>query len=106
MCILGKNVHSRWGTIQFPVRMNHNGITDPYREGGCACTGNGYPHPEWGCASPGMHILLGNGDVPHWECTKFIQDDLDSCKLKMITVESLDPNVTNFLVYRTKCLVP
>ena len=25
------------------------------------------PHREWGCASPGMHILTGTGDVPHRE---------------------------------------
>ena len=33
-------------------------------------TGNrDVPHREWGCASPGMHILTGNRNVPHreWE---------------------------------------
>ena len=30
--------------------------------------GNAYPHHEWGCDSPGMHILTGKGDVPHREC--------------------------------------
>ena len=32
-------------------------------------TGNGdVPHWEWGCASLGMGMCLtGNGDVPHWE---------------------------------------
>ena len=46
----------------------------PHREWGCASpgmyilTGNGmcltrnaHPHWEWGCASPGMHILTENG---------------------------------------------
>ena len=65
MHILGEDVHSRWGTFQFPVRMNHNGINILTGKGGCACTGNAHPHSERGCASPGMHILLGNGDVPH-----------------------------------------
>ena len=40
---------------------------------GCASPGMGMclnrngdvPHREWGCASPGMHILTGNRDVPH-----------------------------------------
>ena len=31
--------------------------------------GNAHPHREWGCTSPGMHILTGNGDVTHPECT-------------------------------------
>ena len=48
-----------------------------HREWGCVSpgkhilTGNGdVPHREWGCASPGMQILTGNGDVPHrkWGC--------------------------------------
>ena len=26
-------------------------------------TGNAHPNWEWRCASPGMHILTGNGDV-------------------------------------------
>ena len=39
--------------------------------------GEAHPHQEWGCASPGMHIIIGNGmcltgngDVPHreWGC--------------------------------------
>ena len=41
ICIPGEDVHSRWGTFPFPVRMNHNGI----------------------------NILTGNGDVTHRECT-------------------------------------
>ena len=28
-----------------------------------------HTHLEWGCASPGMHILTRNGDVPHRKCT-------------------------------------
>ena len=37
---------------------------------GVCLTRNAPPHQEWGCASPRMHILTGNGDVPHrkWEC--------------------------------------
>ena len=32
-------------------------------------TGNGdVPHQEKRCVSLGMHILIGNGDVPHWKC--------------------------------------
>ena len=29
---------------------------------------NEHPHWEWGCASPGAHILTENRDVPHREC--------------------------------------
>ena len=57
-------VHSRWGTFQFPVRMNRNGINILTGKGMCI-TGNTYPHREWGCGSPGMHILIRNVDVPH-----------------------------------------
>ena len=32
-------------------------------------TGNAYAHQEWECASPVMHILTRNEDVPHRECT-------------------------------------
>ena len=28
-----------------------------------------HPHREWGCAAPGKHILTGNGDVTHQECS-------------------------------------
>ena len=31
--------------------------------------GNAHHDRKWRCALPGMHILTGNGDVPHWECT-------------------------------------
>ena len=44
-----------------------------------------FPVRKWECASPGMHILTGNGDVPHWECTSsprmhivYIQGDVIS----------------------------
>ena len=50
--------------------------THLHREWGCASLGmhiligNGdVPHREWGRASPGIHILTGNGDVPHFEYT-------------------------------------
>ena len=28
-----------------------------------------HPHREWGCFSPEINILTGNGDVTHRECT-------------------------------------
>ena len=48
------DMHSQWGTSPFPVR--HTPIL-----------GESHLHSQWGCASPGMHILTGNGDVLHWE---------------------------------------
>ena len=30
---------------------------------GMCLTGDAYPHQEWECALPGMHILTENGDV-------------------------------------------
>ena len=53
-------VHSRWG-YAFSVRMCIPGET--------------HSHSRWGylfhddSSWPGMHILTGNGDVPHRECT-------------------------------------
>ena len=75
MCVPGEaHPLSRWG-CSF-----HCDSSSP--EWGCAssgCTsslgmgmcliGNAYPPRIWGCASPGIHILTGNDDVPHQECT-------------------------------------
>ena len=71
--IPGEDVHSQWGTSPFPVRICilgedvHSIVIYPSREWGCASpgkhilTGNrGVPHREWGCASPKRHILTGN----------------------------------------------
>ena len=30
---------------------------------------NKHTYREWRCDSPGIHILTGNGDMPHQECT-------------------------------------
>ena len=54
IAIPDEDVLSRWGTSPFLVRYILIVI---------------HPHREWGCALPGMHILTGNGDVPHRECT-------------------------------------
>ena len=39
---------------------------------GMCLTQNAHLHREWGCASPGMHVLTGNAYL-HQECTSFIQ---------------------------------
>ena len=76
MCIPGEaHPHSRWGCA-FPVRTNHNGMSILTRN-------DNVPHQECmssagmemgltrngGYTSPGMHILIGNGIVPHREFT-------------------------------------
>ena len=82
ICIPGKaHPHSRWWCA-FPVRHIpilgedvHSIVIHLYREYtsssgmGMCLTGNAYSHREWECASPGVHILTGNGNVPHRECT-------------------------------------
>ena len=80
--ILGEDVHSRWGTSPFPVRTCIPGEAHPHSRWGwitmkwtsslgigMCLIGNAHHNRKWGCASPGMHILTGNGDVPHRECT-------------------------------------
>ena len=67
--ILGEEMHSRWSISSFPVRMC---IPIPSEDVHSIVI---HPHQEWGCASLGMHILTGNGDVPHRERTYFIQGE-------------------------------
>ena len=69
--------HSRWGSaflvshIAIPGEDVYSIVIHPHQE----CTSslgmgkNAHPHRELGCASPGIHILTGNGDVANWECT-------------------------------------
>ena len=65
----GEDLHSRWVTSPFPVRMFIplwfilTGNMD------VCLTGNAHPHREWGCDWPGMNILTGNGDVTDREWT-------------------------------------
>ena len=88
--IPGEDVHFRWGTSAFPVRMCILGEAYHHSQWGClfhcdwsslgtvmCLTGNVHPHREWGCASPGMHtspgmhILTGNVHSLHRVSTKY-----------------------------------
>ena len=74
--------HSPWDTSPFPVRMHIPGEAHLHSRWGTSLflvrmciPGKSHRHSRWGClfhcdsSSLGMHILTGNGDVPHWECT-------------------------------------
>ena len=50
------------------MRMCLTGNAILTRNGVCL-TRNAHPRREWEYVSPGMHILTGNGDVPHRERT-------------------------------------
>ena len=71
------DVHSRWVTSPFPVRMcipDQAHLHSPWSSSPflvrCAFPVSHIPIPgedesQWRCDSPGMHILTGNGDVSH-----------------------------------------
>ena len=59
-------VNSWWG-YAFPLRM-FIPLWFILTGNGMCLTWNAHPYREWLCHSPGMHILTGNGDVPHREC--------------------------------------
>ena len=75
MAIPGEDVYS---TVIHP---RQECISSPGM-GVCLTRNGSVPYWEWGCALPEMHILTGNGDVPHQECKLFIQGVTASCCLR------------------------
>ena len=57
MCIHGEGLHSRWGTSPLPVRMCISSEDESQW--------NKHPRWEWGCASPGVHMLTGKKEESH-----------------------------------------
>ena len=74
MRIPGEDMRSQLGCA-FPVRMYIPSESHPYSRvrhtlipSEDESHRNKHPKEEWRCDSPGMHILTGNGAVPHQEC--------------------------------------
>ena len=60
--------HPRWG-YAFPARICIPGESHPHSRWGCLFHCDSSSPGIWMCASPGMRILIGNGDVTDREWT-------------------------------------